>query len=61
MRSVEQELLEAKCHLYGLLLKKGGADWTGAEINLAYELSQDEQVQLYLRANLRPNKPSMGC
>lgn len=57
---MEQELFEAKCHLYGLLLKKGSANWTETETNLAYKLSRDEQVQSYLQANLRPNTPGMG-
>lgn len=52
---MEQELLEAKSRLYGLLLKKGSATWTDAEVNLAYELSRDEQVQSFLQANIRPN------
>lgn len=57
---MEQELLEAKGRLYGLLLRKGSANWTETEINLAYELSRDEQVQSFLQANLRPNTPGMG-
>ena len=55
-----QELLAAKGRLYGLLLRKGSTNWTDSEINLAYELAQDEQIQSFLQANLQPNTPSMG-
>lgn len=52
---MEQELLEAKGRLYGLLLKKGSANWTAAEIDIAYFLSIDKQIQAHLKANLRPS------
>ena len=51
---MEQELFEAKARLYGLLLKKGGTKWTADEIDIAYHLSMDKQIQAHLQANLRP-------
>lgn len=51
---MEQELLEAKCRLYGLLLQKGSDNWTAAEVDIAFHLSIDQQVQQYLQENLRP-------
>lgn len=52
---MEQELLDAKKRLYGLLLAKGSANWTAAEIDMAYALSVDEQIQAHLQANLQPS------
>lgn len=45
---MENELLQAKLRLYSLLLKKGTGNMTERELNLAFELSQDEQVQSYV-------------
>ena len=38
--------IEAKRELYSILLKKENK--TNAEINIAYELSQDDEIQSYL-------------
>lgn len=59
--TLEQELLEAKGRLYGLLLQKGSNNRTGTEINLAFELSRDDQVQSFLQSNLRPNDRLNGA
>lgn len=55
---MSQELIDAKLQLYGLLLKKGSDNWTAAEIDIAFHLSMDEQVQSFLQANLKPTAPS---
>jgi hypothetical protein len=56
----EQELLEAKSRLYGLLLQKGSDNWTAAEIDIAFHLSMDPQIQAFLQANLRPDTLGKG-
>ena len=49
---MNEQILETKCHLYSLLLRKDKIDNRGLtdnEVDLLFSLSSDEQVQEFLK------------
>ena len=46
------ELLETKKRLYHLLLKKGSENWTMVELEIAFYLAKDKDIQDYLERML---------
>jgi len=52
-KKFEGELINAKVTLYRLFLKMGQEDWDGTELETAYQLSQDKQIQNVLNRHTK--------